>query len=164
MGLFLDDPLSAESLLGVPSKGTLVLVSCVAQKRTHTCPARDLYTSPWFIKARDLVERLGLPWVILSAKWGVLMPWEQVAPYDRFLADLSPAHKAQWVSATWDQLQASLPGVTHVVVLAGACYRDKLVPLLEGQGRTVMVPMAGLRIGEQLHWLDHPQKKTTSPG
>jgi hypothetical protein len=55
-------------------------------------------------------------------------------------------------------------GRTVMVPLLECQGRTVMVPLLECQGRTVMVPMAGLRIGEQLHWLDHTQKKTTSPG
>ena len=52
----------------------LVLVSCVKSKRTHSVPARSLYTSPWFCKVRDIVEASGARWFVLSALtlWAVL--------------------------------------------------------------------------------------------
>ena len=36
---------------------TVYLVSCVGQKRSNPSPAKDLYTSTWFRKARMYVER-----------------------------------------------------------------------------------------------------------
>ncbi len=36
---------------------TVYLVSCVKEKRATRSPAKDLYTSPWFRKAREYVER-----------------------------------------------------------------------------------------------------------
>ena len=35
------------------------LVACVGQKLSEPAPARDLYTSSWFLKARVYVERTG---------------------------------------------------------------------------------------------------------
>ncbi len=59
---------------------TLFLVSCVKTKRNTLAPARDLYVSPWFLKARDLVERTGDSWRILSTQHGLLHPDEEVRP------------------------------------------------------------------------------------
>ncbi len=61
---------------------SLYLVSCVSQKLPVSAPAKDLYTSPLFCKARSYVERKGQPWFILSAKHGLLHPDQPVAPYD----------------------------------------------------------------------------------
>lgn len=61
------------------------LVSCVAEKRPAPSVARDLYRSPWFLKARGLAEREGAAWFILSAEHGLVEPDDVVAPYDRTL-------------------------------------------------------------------------------
>jgi hypothetical protein len=41
----------------------------------------------------------------------------------------------------------------HVVFLAGEAYRAGLIDAIRGMGCTVEIPMEGLGIGQQLHWL-----------
>ncbi len=55
------------------------------------------------------------------------------------------------------QLVNSLRASEHATILAGDRYRDFLTPMLQAQGVQVDVPMQGLRIGEQLRWLDRPR-------
>lgn len=50
------------------------LISCVSRKRSAPAQARDLYTSDWFLKAREYVESTGSPWFILSAEHGLVPP------------------------------------------------------------------------------------------
>src|SRR3546814_861850 len=57
-----------------PSPSPVFLVACVAAKLDRPAPARDLYASPWFQKARAYVERQGGAWFILSAKHGLTAP------------------------------------------------------------------------------------------
>jgi hypothetical protein len=64
----------------VLQRGTLYLVSCVSKKRCTPAPAREFYTSDWFLKARDYVERDGSPWFILSAKYGLVSPSQILRP------------------------------------------------------------------------------------
>lgn len=49
---------------------------------------------------------------------------------------------------------AELPDLKHATILAGDRYREFLTPMLQARGVQVDVPMQGLRIGEQLRWLD----------
>src|SRR5690606_13413659 len=53
---------------------TIALVSCVSSKEPHAAPARDLYTSALFRKARAYAERNADAWYILSAKYGLVDP------------------------------------------------------------------------------------------
>jgi hypothetical protein len=53
---------------------TIYLVSCVSQKRKQACPARELYVSDWFLKARHYTETSGCGWFILSAEYGLVAP------------------------------------------------------------------------------------------
>ena len=52
-----------------------------------------------------------------------------------------------------EKLKAHCPRGTTVVFLAGARYREFLVPALREFGTSIEIPMEGLRIGEQLSWL-----------
>ena len=51
-----------------------VLVGCVKSKLDHPAPARDLYTSALFRKARAHAEATGGPWFVLSAEHGLHLP------------------------------------------------------------------------------------------
>lgn len=64
--------------------GTICLVSCVGTKRATPTPAKDLYQSDWFTKARTYAKSIG-SWFILSAKYGVVHPDEVIEPYEMTL-------------------------------------------------------------------------------
>ena len=131
----------------------ICLLSCVGQKRPTPAPARDLYTSSWFCKARSYADRTGRPWFVLSAKYGLVHPDEMIAPYDLTLNTMPVADRRQWASRVLTQLEPRLNGIRSVMFLAGRRYREFLEPSLRSRGLVVSIPMEGLRIGEQLRWL-----------
>lgn len=137
-----------------PLVADLCLVSCVKPKLPQRAPARDLYVSPFFRKARAYIEGQRWPWFILSAEHGLLHPDVVVAPYDRTLTNMRVRQRRAWASGVMQALEGQLADVKTVVVLAGARYREFLEPALQTRGIDVRVPMAGLRIGEQLSWLN----------
>lgn len=132
---------------------TVVLVSCVSQKRARATAAKDLYVSDWFVKARAYAERLGVPWFILSAEYGLVDPDAVIAPYEKTLNTMSSPARRDWADRVFSQLRSAAPDARSVVFLAGARYREFLAERLRARGITVEVPMQGLRIGEQLSWL-----------
>lgn len=131
----------------------LCLVSCVATKLPRSAPAKELYTSPWFQKARGLVWARDWPWFILSAKYGLVHPEQVIGPYDKTLKKMGVAERRGWADACFDALASHLAGVKSVVFLAGREYREFLMPALVCRGIRVHVPMEGLRNGEQSAWL-----------
>lgn len=132
---------------------TVHLVSCVSMKRSVPSQARDLYTSPWFIKARAYVEAMRSPWFILSAEYGLLPPDRVVAPYERTLNTMGVADRRVWAQNVLTALVPQLTGVGRVVILAGERYREFLLPVMRRSCPSVEVPMEGLTIGRQLQWL-----------
>ena len=137
----------------------LCLVSCVSVKRPSPAPARDLYTSTWFRKARALVEASRRPWYILSAKYGLVDPNEPIEPYDKTLKTMRASERREWARGVLKALEPRLPEMISISFLAGAAYREFLEPELRGRGIAVHVPMEGMGIGRQLSWLDwqlHP--------
>ena len=133
---------------------SLYLVSCVGQKLSVPAPAADLYTSAWFRKARSYVAKSGEPWLILSAKYGLVHPDKVIEPYDVTLNTMPVADRREWARKVFADLESYLAGVETVVFLAGKRYRQFLEVALAAKGVTVSVPMEGLRIGEQLSWLE----------
>lgn len=135
------------------TSGTVVLVSCVKQKRTSPAPAQDLYTSALFKGMRTYAQQVGSAWYILSARHGVLEPDAVVAPYEQTLPEMSAYQRESWGQRVRQQLEQLLPRSVPVVILAGTNYRRHVEEALRARGHHVEVPMEGLRLGEQLKWL-----------
>lgn len=138
-----------------PVTGPLYLVSCVSQKSGAAAPARDLYQSDWFRKARAYVEALGARWMILSAKHGLLEPSKVIEPYDTMLAAQSKRQREVWGCWVVDELLYHVADTGQIVILAGSVYRDAILSsqLFRARGYRAAVPMEGLGIGEQKAWL-----------
>ena len=134
--------------------GTIALVSCVATKRPGAHAARDLYVSAWFKKVRQHVERAGLTWYILSAKYGLVAPDQEIEAYEMTLNNMGLQDRRGWAYDVMGQMSEQLQDHDRFVLFAGARYREFLEPLLAAQGAKTQVPMEGLTQGRQLNWLD----------
>ena len=132
---------------------TVFLVSCVKRKRTSAAPARDLYISDWFVKARRYVERRRARWFILSAEYGLVHPDRVIAPYERSLKTMPIEARRLWAKRVLQEFADTVPDAEHVTFLAGQRYREFLKDALQRRGVTVEVPMEGLDRGKQLTWL-----------
>jgi hypothetical protein len=125
----------------------------VKSKLPHPAPARSLYTSAWFRKARNLVEASGARWFVLSSRYGLVAPETEIAPYDYTLNTLGVDERRLWAAKLLDKLVLEIRHERRIVMFAGARYREFLIEPLERLGMTVVVPMAHLTRGEQLGWL-----------
>ena len=133
----------------------LYLISCVNKKSPTPRKAKDLYSSPWFGKAKTYVESTGRRWFILSAKYGLVEPNREIDPYDRSLNSMPIAERREWAEDVSNELRLHMTDIDTIYILAGQRYREFLVPKLRDYDDVnVVVPMEGLRIGEQLRWLD----------
>ena len=131
----------------------IYLVSCVSQKTPYPAPARDLYVSPLFRKARAYVLKSGSPWFILSAEHGLVHPDDVLAPYEKTLNNMRVAERRAWAEKVRSQMEQTLPDADEVVILAGARYHEHLEDWLNRRYASVQIPMRGLQIGKQLQWL-----------
>ena len=132
---------------------SVVLVQCVSQKLNGPCPAKDLYISSWFKKAKALVEKSKAEWFILSAKHHLLSPDEKIHSYDKTLNNMPINERKLWADKVIQQMKRNLPRAEQVVIFAGIKYRKLLMTYLNDNFKQVLVPMEGLGIGKQLEWL-----------
>ena len=139
---------------------TIVLVSCAAQKQKTPARAADLYTSPLFRRAREFAEAHGDAWFILSALHGLLHPERITAPYEFTLKECRRREREQWAWRVLCELRSAAPPGSRIIILAGKLYREHLEYELTRCGYTVEVPMRGMGIGQQLHFLIAETKKT----
>ena len=80
------------------------------EQAAQPAPARSLYTSAWFQKARDLVEASGARWFVLSSCYGLVAPETEIAPYEYTLNTLGVAERRLWAAKVLDEL---VPEIRH---------------------------------------------------
>ena len=136
------------------SQRRIVLLGCVKLKQPVPALARDLYVSPLWRKRRTYAEASGLPWLILSAKHGVLDPDELVSPYDLALTQLRRAEQRAWGQAVASELEQRLKPLRDVAfeVHASRPYCAAIEKPLSAAGAVLLAPLAGLTLGRQLSW------------
>jgi hypothetical protein len=143
----------------------LYIVGCGASKLDREAPARELYTGSLFVAARRHVEALGAPWLVLSAKYGVVDPDHVLRPYEQKLAkrgeDLgcwarASASGAVYLTARWIDRERGIPDPApnprRFVFLCGVEYAVPVARVLESQGYRTEQPLTGLQLGERLRW------------
>lgn len=133
---------------------TIVLQSCVKTKLPHRAKAADLYTSTLFTLSRQYALSLNPDRIfILSAKYGLVDPEQEIDPYDLTLNTMGVPERREWSRRVLSELiNVVLPG-DRIIILAGVRYREYLVPALEKTGCRVEVPMEGLSLFKQQQWL-----------
>lgn len=138
----------------------VILVACSKTKHRGPCEARLLYNSPLFKKSRALAEASGSPWLILSAKHGLVHPNRVLQSYDESLDDLDAKDRRIWAKNVLSQLEhiAEITPSTKFVGLAGSLYLDPL----RVEGLEVLDVLAGQQIGERLHSLTAWLNRTSS--
>lgn len=131
-----------------PAVDRVVLVGCSDAKGPAAEPGRDLYRSALFRAARAVAERAPA-WGILSARYGLVLPDQVIAPYDLTIRDLDVDHRTAWGRSVAQAITRVFPGA-RVVVMAGRDYIDALPAELRAR---VDEPMRGLEVGQRLQWL-----------
>lgn len=132
---------------------TVVLLSCVATKAPTPQPAEKLYQSALFEKSLNYAKHLKPNAIyILSAKHYLLPLNKVIAPYDKTLNDMGADEVKEWAQRILAMLRKSGYDLQRdkFIFLAGSRYRKYLEPEL----RNYSVPMDGLRIGQQMAWLN----------
>jgi hypothetical protein len=117
---------------------TPVVVQCGMTKATTRQPARLLYQGQPFRMARAALERTGRPWLVLSARHGLVHPEELLDPYEQ---PLRSVHDLARIIAAQDHPE-------HVESWCSGRY-DKA---LRRAGIQVTNPLAGVGIGDRYTW------------
>jgi hypothetical protein len=134
---------------------SLGLVSCSKSKSDHRCRAREMYqASDLFKKAFGYACSHYDFVAILSAKYGALMPDEEIDPYEMALMSMNMDDQRKWAEKAFSQLESKLPleTISEVFLHVGSAYRRYLAELLEQRGIECVVPLRGLSIGKQKAW------------
>jgi len=148
----LPDAMPAEAPAMPEGSRLIVLISCAARKLQHKARAQDLYVSPLFQRQLAYARKLSPDAIfILSAKYGLVGPDEEIEPYDQTLKDMGASEQRAWAERVLAQLGEKTSLLSdHFIVLAGDAYRRLLTPALDHWE----APLERLTIGRQLQKLD----------
>lgn len=152
-------PASSRPPCAVGTGRRLLLLGCVKTKGPSAAPARDLYTSDLFDKRRRYAEASGLPWYVLSALHGLVLPHQVLEPYDMALKDQPRSYRTRWgqdVIQALEEQAGPLDGVT-LEVHAGSAYADAIRSSAEALGARLDLPLDHLVLGQQLAWYAGPR-------
>ena len=129
---------------------TIVLISCVAKKKTQKAKAEELYESPLFVKSLAYAKTLKPDSIyILSAKHHLL------EPYNTTLNTMNKQERTAWGKEVIAQLQQVADvKKDKFIILAGQNY---LTPL-QGALKHIETPLEGKKIGERLQYLSNKLK------
>ena len=130
---------------------TIILLSCSARKTAHPVPAAELYQGTLFKASLAWAQQQQPDAIyILSAKHHLVEPDRVLQPYDLTLNDMPIAELRRWSDAVLEQLKSATDiERERFIILAGDKYRRFLMPHL----RNVELPLEGMRIGEQVQFL-----------
>ncbi len=133
------------------------------RKVDQAAPAQDLYIGSLFRCRRAYAERTGLPWFILSPKYGLIPPDDVIEPYDVAMIRQPIAYRRAWSATVVARLDEKLgaPAGRMLEIHAGAAYLDPLAPLLRDAGWAIHAPLHGLSQGQQMAW--YAAERTTGP-
>jgi len=141
-----------------------VLVGCVKTKLATAARARDLYSGSLFNRRRDWAERSGLPWFVVSARWGLVRPDEVIAPYDLHLADTSTAYRRAWGEFVAAQLvESGIPAGASVELHAGQAYAMALRSAFASRRIDILDPVGATSMGDMLAWYDRQPRHEVPP-
>lgn len=136
---------------------TWALIPCSKSKADHPCSAWEMYwPSRQFRGAWRVAEAQGQQPLILSAKYGLLLPETVIEPYDETLKGKARLARACWADAVFRQLLDFLRTGDEVVSYLGAIYAADLVRWLRLRGSVarwaVEEPLKGKSQGARLAW------------
>lgn len=166
------------------SKNKLVLISCTKTKSFQSnekINAEQAYCSPLFEKSKRWAEQRGLDYAILSAKYGLIWPDEQIEDYDLTINELSKRDKMRWGKEAIDEIhewrlkrgdlrRAEVKGMwppakpsAEIIMLSGQAYTEPIKNEIQlytlqtrnkGERPVINEPLAGLQVGERLKELN----------
>jgi hypothetical protein len=134
----------------------LVIVPCglskIWDKNPNAGPtyAKDVYKGSPFKLNRQYAERFGTKWIILSAKYGFILPdFEIPGPYEVTFKRKSsdPVSRESLRKQVKDQGLVLFP---MVIGLGGKEYRLAIADAFQGQSVELKFPFAGLPIGKAM--------------
>ena len=129
----------------------IVFISCTKKKADHPCSAKEMYwASQWFRGGYRYAETLAPSHIyILSAKYGLLKPTDNITPYEKTMVHGKKAEIKQWSAMVYHQMIAEgIDFNEEAIFLCGKNYRTYLIRLFQN----TKAPVSHMGIGKQMEY------------
>ena len=114
-------------------KKVLVITSCTAEKLGNTpkvkAKAKEMYKGRMFKLVRKLCETFGWDYVIISAKYGLVSPDEEIEGYEKFLK--TKHDQKEIMPKVIPKLSKIISNYDKILVIAGQKYRKIIEDLMD---------------------------------
>ena len=111
----------------------LVISSCSKRKTTQdpevSIPAEDVYNGRLFNTVRELCRKFGFDHRIISAKYGLLSPDQEIGGYDKVLENEDQVERMK--QRVLPELSKLLVNYDYVLLIAGRTYRSVVEELMD---------------------------------
>ena len=122
----------------------LIITGCTKRKlgcdKRVKAPAKDMYQGTLFKKVRQYAEIMKFQYLIISAKYGLLHPDDEIEGYNAVLKTKQDIERIR--PGVEKELKTTLSSYNGIVVIAGEKYRRVLVNLLDD--RFVFIKSVGI--------------------
>lgn len=141
------------------------LIACSKSKQDHKCKAGEMYTGNLYTKSKELVEKSGEKWWILSAKHHLLDPEKEIEPYNEYLGDYSADELHEWSDEVIKEMkEAGIKEDEKIHVYAGEDYYKYLTDtftniecMWEGEGMGYIAENLDKKLGRSI--MDNDKEK-----
>ncbi len=117
----------------------LVITGCTKGKMAYNeslrVPAKKMYQGRLFKATRSYCESMGFDYVIISAKYGLILPDDIIGGYEKALRTKEDVKNIQ--SQVEERLRPLLKDYERIVVIAGKKYREVLQDLWDDRFMTI---------------------------
>jgi hypothetical protein len=121
------------------TEASVIVVGGGKTQLSEPAAARELYVSPLFARRRARAEESGVPWFIVSGRWGLVAPDDVLAPYSFSVAEQSVNYRRAWGRFVAEQLcvAASVGRGDVVEICVSAAHAAALTAPIEYLGARV---------------------------
>ena len=149
-----------------PAPDELLVVGCGKAKVWHRQPtlgpvaACDAYCSSLFKLCRRYAESRGTPWVILSAKYGLLDPGTAITDYNVAFGQHGKTVTTEELGRQWRE---RFEHVRRVISLASKAYDARLAAAFP-EGVKLETPLKGMGLFQRTAWLAKQRASVSNRG
>jgi hypothetical protein len=130
------EPESVEEVPVDEFEGDVLVISSCSNDKANIeegvlRPAEDVYNGRLFNSVRELCDATGWDHRVISAKYGLVAPEDEISVYDETLESKEEGIRLQ--SEIIPELAAILQDYDNVLVIAGEKYRKSIEPLYDSR-------------------------------
>lgn len=129
----------------------IIFLACTKRKQNHPCKAKEMYSaSSLFKKGWEYALSLQPDAIyILSAKYGLLEPDDEIEPYEQTLAGKNDKIVRRWsINVARQIISKNIDLNDEAIFLCGKNYRKYISNLFPNRS----APLAHLGIGQQMEF------------